>query len=32
VARVVSTKFAVPDEKGRDVISSLPQWRVAEPR
>jgi peptide/nickel transport system substrate-binding protein len=30
VARVVSNKFVVPDEKGRDVMSSLWQWRPAE--
>lgn len=32
VARVVSTRFAVSaEEKGRDVISTLPQWKVATP-
>jgi peptide/nickel transport system substrate-binding protein len=31
VARVVSNKFVVPEEKGRDVMSSLWQWRPAEP-
>jgi peptide/nickel transport system substrate-binding protein len=30
VTRVVSTKFVVPEERGRDVLSSLWQWRVAE--
>jgi hypothetical protein len=30
VARVVSTKFVVPAEKGRDVISTLWQWHPAE--
>jgi hypothetical protein len=30
VARVVSNKFVVPEEKGRDVMSSLWQWRPAE--
>jgi peptide/nickel transport system substrate-binding protein len=29
VARVVSTKFQVPEEGGRDVLSSLWQWRPA---
>jgi ABC-type transport system substrate-binding protein len=31
VARVVNTKFVVPDEKGRDVMSSLWQWKPATP-
>jgi peptide/nickel transport system substrate-binding protein len=31
VARVVSTKFVVPEEKGRDVMSTLFQWKPAEP-
>jgi peptide/nickel transport system substrate-binding protein len=31
VTRAVSTKFVVPEEPGRDVLSSLWQWRVAEP-
>jgi peptide/nickel transport system substrate-binding protein len=30
VARVVSTKFVVPSEKGRDVMSTLWQWSPAE--
>jgi ABC-type transport system substrate-binding protein len=30
VARVVSNRFVVPDEKGRDVMSSLWQWRPTE--
>jgi peptide/nickel transport system substrate-binding protein len=30
VARVVSTKFVVPAEKGRDVMSTLWQWHPAE--
>lgn len=32
VSRAVSTKFVVPDEKGRDVMSSLWQWRPSESR
>jgi peptide/nickel transport system substrate-binding protein len=31
VARGVSSRFQVPDETGRDVLSSLWQWRRAEP-
>jgi peptide/nickel transport system substrate-binding protein len=31
VARGVSSRFQVPDETGRDVLSSLWQWRLAEP-
>jgi peptide/nickel transport system substrate-binding protein len=30
VARGVSSKFQVPDETGRDVLSSIWQWRLAE--
>jgi len=29
VARVVSTRFVVPEEKGRDVIASLSKWKAA---
>jgi peptide/nickel transport system substrate-binding protein len=29
VARVVSTRFVVADEKQRDVLGSLPQWKPA---
>jgi peptide/nickel transport system substrate-binding protein len=32
VARAVSTKFVVPEEKGRDVMSGLWQWKPAEPK
>jgi peptide/nickel transport system substrate-binding protein len=31
VARVVSSRFVVPDEAGRDVLSSIWQWRPVEP-
>lgn len=31
VTRALSTKFVVPEERGRDVLSSLWQWRLADP-
>jgi ABC-type transport system substrate-binding protein len=31
VARVVSSKFEVPDEGGRDVIGTLWQWKLSQP-
>jgi ABC-type transport system substrate-binding protein len=32
VTRAVSAKFEVREESGRDILGTLPQWRLAEPR